>query len=75
MRNAYKIWVGKREGKRPLGIPRCKREDNIRIDLRETEWEDMDWIHLAQDSDWWRALVDMATKLRILLKAGNFLTS
>jgi hypothetical protein len=46
-RNAYKILVGKSEGERPLGRPRGRWEDNIRMDLRETEWEVVDWTHLA----------------------------
>jgi hypothetical protein len=48
-RNAYRILVGKSEGKRPLRRPRRRRMDNIRMDLRETKWGDMDWINLAQD--------------------------
>jgi hypothetical protein len=51
MRNANKILVGKPEGKRPLGRHRCRREDNIRMDLREIGWEGVDWIHLGQDRD------------------------
>jgi hypothetical protein len=43
--------VGKSEGKRPLGSPGRRWEDNIRIDIREIEWEGVDWIHLAQDRD------------------------
>jgi hypothetical protein len=50
-RNAYKILVGKPEGKRPLGRPRRKWVDNINIDLRERGWDGMDWFDLAQDSD------------------------
>jgi hypothetical protein len=50
MRNAYKILVGKPEGKTSLGIPRHRWEDNIRMDLREIRWEGVDWIHLAQDT-------------------------
>jgi hypothetical protein len=46
-RNAYKFSVGQLEGKRPLGIPRRRWKDNIRMDLRETGWEDADWMHLA----------------------------
>jgi hypothetical protein len=46
-RNAYRILVGKPEGKRPLGIPRRRWADNIKMDLREIEWEGMDWIDLA----------------------------
>jgi hypothetical protein len=50
-RNAYRILVGKPEGKRPLGRPRRRWEDNIRMDLREIGWSGMDWIDLAQDRD------------------------
>jgi hypothetical protein len=46
-RNAYSIFVGKPEGKRPLGRPRCRREDNVRLDLWELGWEGVDGIHLA----------------------------
>jgi hypothetical protein len=49
-RNAYRILVGKREGKRPLGRPRRRWVDNIKIDLREMGWDGMDWIELAQGS-------------------------
>jgi hypothetical protein len=48
-RNSYKVLVGKPEGKRPLGRPRRRWEDNIKIDLKEIVWGDMDWINLAQD--------------------------
>jgi hypothetical protein len=58
-RNAYRILVGKPEGKRPLGRPRRRWEDNIRMDLREIGWGGMDWIDLAQDRDQWRALVNL----------------
>jgi len=51
MRNAYNVFVEKSEGKRQLGRPRHRWEDNIRMDLREIGWERMDWIHLAQDRD------------------------
>jgi hypothetical protein len=44
--------------KRPLDRPRRRLEDNINTDLKETEWKGMDWIHLAQDTDQWRALVN-----------------
>jgi hypothetical protein len=53
--NAHKILVSKPEGKRPLGRPRCRWEDNNRMDLREIRRESMDWIHPAQDRDRWRA--------------------
>jgi hypothetical protein len=50
-RNSYRIWVGKPEGKRPLGRPRHKWVDNVEIDLSERGWDGMDWIDLAQDRD------------------------
>jgi hypothetical protein len=51
MRNAYKILVGKPEGKRPLGRSRCRWENNTRPDLGEIGWEGVVWIHVAQDRD------------------------
>jgi hypothetical protein len=57
MENAYKCLVGKPERKRPLGRPRRRWKDNIRIDLREIGWE-VDWIHLAYDTGHWQALVN-----------------
>jgi hypothetical protein len=57
-RNACKILVGKPEGKRPLGRPRCSWVDNIKIDVRETGWGGVDWIDLAQDRNQWRALLN-----------------
>jgi hypothetical protein len=66
------ILVGKPEGIRPLGRPRRRGEDNIRMDLRETVWKVVDWIHLTQDRGQWRALVNIAMKLRIPYMAGNF---
>jgi hypothetical protein len=48
-RNAYRLLVGKPEGKRPIGRPRCRWVDNIRMDLGEVGWGDVDWIDLAQD--------------------------
>jgi hypothetical protein len=52
-RNAYRLLVGKPEGKRPLGIPRRRWVDNIRMDLGEVRWCDVDWIGLAQDRNRW----------------------
>ncbi|KAJ4426334.1 hypothetical protein ANN_27148 [Periplaneta americana] len=54
-RNAYRVLVGRPEGKRPLGRPRRRWEDNIKMDLREVGYDDRDWINLAQDRDRWRA--------------------
>jgi hypothetical protein len=56
MRNAHNILVGKPGWKRPLGRPKNRMEENIRMDPRETGWEGVDWIHLAKDRDQWWAL-------------------
>jgi hypothetical protein len=64
-RNAYRILVGKPEGKRPLGRPRRKWVDIIKMDLREIGWDGVDWTELAQDSDQWRALVNTVMNLRV----------
>jgi hypothetical protein len=58
MRNACKILIRNPEWKSPLGRLRCRWKNNIRMDLREIGWEDVDWIHLSQDRDQWRALVN-----------------
>jgi len=65
MINAYEVFVGKPEGKRPLGRPTNRWEDNIRTDLRETGWESVDWIHMAQDRVQKWALVDTVMNLRV----------
>jgi hypothetical protein len=62
-RIAYRILVGKPEGRAPLGRPRHGWMDNIKMDLREIGWDGMDWIALAQDRDQWRALVNMVMNL------------
>jgi hypothetical protein len=64
-RNAYRILVGKPEGKRPLGRPRRRWVDNIKMDLGEIGWDGRDWIKLAQDRDHWRALVNKVISLRV----------
>jgi hypothetical protein len=64
-RNAYRILVGKPEGKKPLGRPRRRWANNIKMDLREIGWDGRDWIELAQDRDQWRALVNTAMNLRV----------
>jgi hypothetical protein len=64
-RNAYRLLVGKQEGKRPLGRPRCRWVDNIRMDLGEVGWSDVDWIGLAKDRNRWRALVNSVLNLRV----------
>ncbi|KAJ4425827.1 hypothetical protein ANN_27453 [Periplaneta americana] len=62
-RNTYRVLVGRPEGRRPLGRPRCRWEDNIKMDLREVGYDDRDWINLAQDRDQWRAYVRAAINL------------
>jgi hypothetical protein len=57
--------VGKPEGNRPLGRPRCQWLDNIRMDLGEVGWGDMDWTGLAQDKNRWRALANSVLNLRV----------
>jgi hypothetical protein len=64
-RNAYRILVGKPEGTRPLGRPRCRWVDNIKMDLREMRWDGMDWIELAQHRDQWRAFVNTEMNFRV----------
>jgi hypothetical protein len=65
-RIAYRIFVAKREGKRPPGRPGRRWEDNIRMDPSEIGWGGMDRINLAQDRDQWSALVDTVMNLRVL---------
>ena len=60
----HKVWVGKPEGKRPLGRPRRRWEDNIKMDLEELGRGRGDWMELAQDRDRWRALVSMLMNFR-----------
>jgi hypothetical protein len=64
-RGAFRALVGKPEGRKPLGRPRRKWKDNIKMDLREVGWGGMDWINLAQDRDRLRALVNAVMNLRI----------
>jgi hypothetical protein len=65
VRGTYNILVGRPEGRRPLGKPGRRCEDNIKMDLIETGFGDVDWIHLAQDRDKWRALLNTVMNLRV----------
>jgi len=64
-RGVYRVLVGKPEGKRPLGRPRSRWEDNIKMDLQDVGCGGMDWIELAQDRDRWRALVNAVMSLGV----------
>jgi hypothetical protein len=66
-RKMYKVWVGMPEGKRPLGRPRCRWEDGIRMDLREIGLGSVDWIQLAEDRDRWWVLVNTVMNLQVLV--------
>jgi hypothetical protein len=70
-RNAYRM-VGKPEAKRPLGRPKCRWVDNIKMDLREIGWNGVDWIDKAQNRDQWRVLVNTVLNLRVPRNAGKF---
>jgi hypothetical protein len=59
------MWESQREGRRPLGRPRHRCVDNIRMDLGEVGWGDVEWMDLAQDRDQWRALVNVVMNLRV----------
>jgi len=63
-RGLYRVLLGKPEGKRPLGIPRHRWEENIKVDLQEVGCGCVDWIELAQDRDKWRALINAVINLR-----------
>jgi hypothetical protein len=66
--NTCRLLVGKPERKRPLGSPRHRWVDNIRMDLGEVGWDDVDWIGLAKDRNRWRALVNSVLNLRVPMK-------
>jgi hypothetical protein len=67
-RNVYRVLVGKPEGKRPLGRPRRRWEDGIKMDLEEIGWGGggVEWIHVAQNRDRWRPLVNAVMNLRVM---------
>jgi hypothetical protein len=74
-RGVHRILVRKPEGKRPLGRPRCRWEDNIKMDLQEVGGGCGDWMELAQDRDSLRALVNTVMNIQVPQNVGNFLTS
>jgi hypothetical protein len=74
-RNTYRVSVGKTVGKRPLGRHRRSWEDNIKLDVREVEFNGMDCVDLAEDRGQWRALVNMEMNLRVAQNVEIFLSS
>jgi hypothetical protein len=75
MRNSHKILVENPEGKRPLGRPKLNWKDYIRIDRRVIGCDVVGWIHLVQDRDQWRIVVETTVKFRVPLQRGNFLSN
>jgi hypothetical protein len=75
MRNARKILLAKPVGTRPLDSPGVDGRIIVEWILVEIGWEGEDWINMAQDRDWWRALVTKVMNFRVSIKAANFLTS
>jgi hypothetical protein len=73
-RGAYRILVGRPEGRKPLGRPRRRLENNIKMDLQEVGWDGVAWIDMAKDRYGWRAFVNAVMNLRVPYNAGNFLT-
>jgi hypothetical protein len=64
-RGVYRVFVGRPEGKRPLGRPRCRWEESIKMELREIEIDVVNWIQLAQDRVQWRACVNTVMNVRV----------
>jgi hypothetical protein len=73
-RRVYKVLVGKPEGKRPLGRPRHRWKDGIRMDLKEIGWGSIEWIKLAEDKDRWQALVNTVMNLWVLAPQNEFVS-
>jgi hypothetical protein len=74
-RGVNRVLLGKPEGKRPLGRPRHRWEDNIMVELQQVECGGIDWIGLVQDRERWWGLANAVMNLRVQQNAGNFLTS
>jgi hypothetical protein len=71
-RGVYRILMGRPEGKRPLGRPRRRWADNMKMDLPELGCGGVEWIDLGQDRNWWRAFVNEVMNLRFPQNVGNF---
>jgi hypothetical protein len=70
-RNAYRVLLGKSEGKRPLVEPRHKWKNNIRVCVKEIDWDGVDWINVAQDRGKWWHVVNMVVNLQVAQNAGS----
>jgi hypothetical protein len=70
-RGVYRVLVGKPEGKRPLGRPRCSWEDYIKTDLQEVGWGGKEWIDLAHDRERWQALLTVVMNIKVSENGGN----
>jgi len=70
---AYRILMGKSEKMRPLGRPKCRCEDNIKINLQETKWELVDWNDLAEDMETWRSFVNIVINFQVPYSVINIL--
>jgi hypothetical protein len=74
-RNAYRVLMEKPEGRRPLGRPRHRWEDNIKMDLKDIRWEGLDWIRLSEDrASSERAVLNTVVNIWVVYNEGNFLT-
>jgi hypothetical protein len=73
VRGTYNILVGRPEGRRPFGRPRCRWEDNIKVDFREIGFGDVDWIHLAQDRGQVAGSCEHDNESSVSIKCGEFL--
>ena len=71
----YRVLVGKPEGRRPLGRPRRRWEDNNKMDIQEVEWGGMGWTDIAQNRDEWHSFVKAVMILRVPYYPGDFLSS
>jgi len=74
-RGSYRFWVGRYDGKRPLGRPRRRWEDNVEFDLQKVGWGFVDWVYLTHYRDSWRALVIAVINFLFPQNTDNFLTS